>query len=100
MGSHRAWCYDCEEWCSPAAPCVRCAEPQKDALLNKARNILQELTEVTPTYESKKGELACAYCGHLMPDTITDEDDFESEEEMKCPWVRAKAFVKELDSNA
>lgn len=24
VGPHRAWCYDCSEWCYPKAPCVRC----------------------------------------------------------------------------
>lgn len=24
VGPHRAWCFDCAEWCYPHAPCVRC----------------------------------------------------------------------------
>lgn len=24
VGRHRAWCYDCAEWCYPAIPCARC----------------------------------------------------------------------------
>jgi hypothetical protein len=24
VGEHRAWCYDCSEWCYPKAPCIRC----------------------------------------------------------------------------
>lgn len=24
VGSHRAWCLDCGEWCYPSIPCVRC----------------------------------------------------------------------------
>lgn len=24
VGSHRAWCYDCHEWCYPLAPCKGC----------------------------------------------------------------------------
>lgn len=23
-GSHRAWCFDCSEWCYPKDPCRRC----------------------------------------------------------------------------
>lgn len=23
VGPHRAWCFECTEWCYPAAPCVR-----------------------------------------------------------------------------
>lgn len=24
VGIHRAWCYDCSEWCYPRMPCIRC----------------------------------------------------------------------------
>jgi hypothetical protein len=24
VGAHRAWCFDCSEWCSPLVPCARC----------------------------------------------------------------------------
>ena len=24
VGPHRAWCHDCQEWCYPDGPCVRC----------------------------------------------------------------------------
>src|SRR5918997_82846 len=24
VGPHRAWCFDCGEWCYPSQPCVRC----------------------------------------------------------------------------
>lgn len=24
VGPHRAWCFDCQEWCYPASPCARC----------------------------------------------------------------------------
>lgn len=24
VGSHRAWCYDCQEWCYPVIPCDCC----------------------------------------------------------------------------
>ncbi len=24
VGPHRAWCFDCSEWCYPGGPCVRC----------------------------------------------------------------------------
>lgn len=30
VGPHRAWCFDCQEWCYPSEPCVRCMNP--DAL--------------------------------------------------------------------
>jgi len=28
VGPHRAWCFDCTEWCYPEAPCVRCEAPK------------------------------------------------------------------------
>ena len=24
LGVHRAWCFDCSEYCYPSTPCVRC----------------------------------------------------------------------------
>lgn len=24
VGSHRAWCFDCGEWCYPSSPCRGC----------------------------------------------------------------------------
>ena len=24
VGEHRAWCFDCSEWCYPRVPCIRC----------------------------------------------------------------------------
>jgi hypothetical protein len=24
VGPHRAWCFECGEWCYPESPCVRC----------------------------------------------------------------------------
>lgn len=38
VGSHRAWCYDCQEWCYPAAPCNRCELPK----LRDARKAVAE----------------------------------------------------------
>jgi hypothetical protein len=28
VGPHRAWCYDCREWCYPADGCIRCKHPE------------------------------------------------------------------------
>ena len=30
VGSHRAWCFDCSEWCYPNfdAGCIRCRHPE------------------------------------------------------------------------
>lgn len=27
VGSHRAWCHDCSEWCYPTIPCKGCELP-------------------------------------------------------------------------
>ncbi len=27
VGSYRAWCFDCSEWCYPQEPCARCGSP-------------------------------------------------------------------------
>lgn len=28
VGPHRAWCFDCGEWCYPSSPCIRCEAPK------------------------------------------------------------------------
>ncbi len=30
VGKHRAWCYDCREWCYPSfeMACIRCRHPE------------------------------------------------------------------------
>lgn len=35
VGSHRAWCYECTEWCYPDAPCKGCEIPMLKAELQK-----------------------------------------------------------------
>lgn len=27
VGTYRAWCHDCAEWCYPSSPCARCELP-------------------------------------------------------------------------
>lgn len=44
-GPHRAWCFDCTEWCSATAPCKGCEVPQ---LLDEIER-LRSLTEGDPT---------------------------------------------------
>lgn len=54
VGEHRAWCYDCGEWCySGVARCRGCAAPTVRSLLAAARKhasalneVLERLTEV------------------------------------------------------
>jgi hypothetical protein len=28
VGEHRAWCFDCKEWCYPEEGCIRCRYPE------------------------------------------------------------------------
>lgn len=28
VGPHRAWCYECREWCYPFDGCIRCKHPE------------------------------------------------------------------------
>lgn len=28
VGPHRAWCFDCREWCYPEDGCIRCRHPE------------------------------------------------------------------------
>ena len=28
VGEHRAWCYDCREWCYRDEGCIRCRHPE------------------------------------------------------------------------
>lgn len=40
VGSYRAWCYDCTEWCYPAAPCRGCeVRALRDALAEAVKVI-------------------------------------------------------------
>jgi len=47
VGSHRAWCHDCGEWCYPDIPCRGCG-PDYEALL--------DLALATIAYICEKGE--------------------------------------------
>jgi hypothetical protein len=37
---YRAWCFDCSEWCSETAPCIRCEVPELRAELDRARPVI------------------------------------------------------------
>jgi hypothetical protein len=43
-GSHRAWCYDCGEWCYPESPCVRCEiiQLREAAVRRRAAGLVHE----------------------------------------------------------
>lgn len=46
VGSHRAWCHDCTEWCYPELPCRGCKIPQLEASLTEANKLLEQTIEV------------------------------------------------------
>jgi hypothetical protein len=35
VGSHRAWCHDCHEWCYPRMPCRGCELPAMESLIRR-----------------------------------------------------------------
>lgn len=43
VGTHRAWCYDCHEWCYShdiSMACVRCERPVMEKLLDDMADVL------------------------------------------------------------
>jgi hypothetical protein len=40
VGSHRAWCFTCSEWCYPDAMCVRCSQEHLDSEVEHLRQRL------------------------------------------------------------
>lgn len=48
VGEHRAWCYDCSEWCYPSSPCARCELAQHHANGKRMRRFtLRRHTDVS-----------------------------------------------------
>lgn len=56
VGPHRAWCYDCEEWCYPSWPCVRCQLPSIKNHLAIADQLLWRAWIVLANVTAGKGE--------------------------------------------
>ncbi len=54
----RAWCYNCEEWCYPNEPCVRCKEPLTRALLVEALEVIEDMEA-----RAFSGNIYCPTCG-------------------------------------
>jgi len=42
VGSHRAWCYDCGEWCYPQSPCARCELPALRAEVERLGGVKEQ----------------------------------------------------------
>ena len=43
VGAHRAWCFQCSEWCYPEVPCKGCELPKLRAKLKEAVEVLERL---------------------------------------------------------
>lgn len=46
VGPHRAWCYDCSEWCYPHEGCARCREPKHENEIARLRCNLEAQNEL------------------------------------------------------
>ena len=50
VGYHRAWCFDCSEWCYPGERaedgCAGCREPAKDSELTRLRAAVSRVREL------------------------------------------------------
>ncbi len=76
LGSHRAWCYDCSQYCYPDAGCNGCEIPALTADRDRARDIAVALEQQNaaalalhfpiggPTYESRH---RCVQCRLVWP---------------------------------
>lgn len=62
VGPHRAWCFECNEWCYPAGPCKGCELPQARALANVSAEKIQRL-------ELRPGEIL-ALIGEFSPQSL------------------------------
>ena len=47
VGPHRAWCFDCSEWCYPMAACKGCELPMLRAQAPEERHVNPEDTRMT-----------------------------------------------------
>lgn len=45
VGPHRAWCFDCQEWCYPEIPCERCEKPRREAAVGKLLNAQEAMLQ-------------------------------------------------------
>ena len=79
VGSHRAWCHDCTEWCYPELPCRGCKIPQLEAALTEANKQLEELRDQ-----------GCEFCEAAIDDRITDEPEFMGN--FKHSWICGRCW--------
>lgn len=49
VGPHRAWCYDCREWCYPHSPCVRCVDAlESPAEIERLHEKIESIKKALP----------------------------------------------------
>lgn len=75
VGSHRAWCFHCVEWCYPASPCVRCNP---------------EVNEIYADKDPRHG--TCPVCGRPIEIKLDGTVRGHGPAGNKCPgsWERPK----------
>jgi hypothetical protein len=101
VGSHRAWCHDCTEWCYPELPCRGCKIPQLEAELQKRDkehfdSLVKAESECLEETEQLSAKLTEA--NKLLEQTIEVLEGFEKVATPDLPlprivitWWRAKA---------
>ena len=52
---YRAWCHDCQEWCYPDTPCLRCTKPDERIAALEAEN--RQLAARAALYEEALQEI-------------------------------------------
>lgn len=57
VGTYRAWCHDCGEWCSPQSPCARCELPPLRTELDVLRAERDRLVESRTFWRTWVGHL-------------------------------------------
>lgn len=62
VGHHRAWCFDCHEWCSPRQPCASCERPMLEARAHTLEVALRRLLEFVDPQCLCHGQGMCAVC--------------------------------------
>lgn len=62
VGPHRAWCFDCGEWCYPASPCSGCEAPiltaERDALAARVEALTAQRDEAVRLLRQAMAEVS------------------------------------------
>lgn len=63
VGSYRAWCYDCAEWCYPRleAACVRCRVPVLERELEELRSQVKTVKDLAEAASQERDGMVSAW---------------------------------------